>query len=133
MNIAQSLKKLMDERSLSNSKLAREIHVHTSTVGNWLDGKDVKAENLETLCAYFGCSLDYLAGTEETKKAPTLEGEREVTDHEIKAAFFKGADMTEEEIEAAWEDVMDLRDIVIRKRKRDQGGKSPATTLPGSR
>ena len=70
MNIAQSLKKLMDDHSLSNSKLAREIHVHTSTVGNWLDGKDVKAENLETLCTYFGCSLDYLAGTEEPKKAP---------------------------------------------------------------
>lgn len=64
MNIAQSLKALMSERKLSNSKLAREIHVHTSTVGNWLDGKDVKAENLETLCEYFGCSLDYLVGAD---------------------------------------------------------------------
>lgn len=72
MNIAQSLKSLMSERKLSNSKLAREIHVHTSTVGNWLDGKDVKAENLETLCEYFGCSLDYLVGADGAKKAPDL-------------------------------------------------------------
>lgn len=79
MNIAQSLKALMSERKLSNSKLAREIHVHTSTVGNWLDGKDVKAENLETLCEYFGCSLDYLVGADGGKKAPTQEGEREIT------------------------------------------------------
>lgn len=57
------------------------------------------------------------------KKAPTSEGEREVTDRQIKAAFFHGADMTDEEMDAAWEDVMDLRDIVIRKRKRDAGGK----------
>ena len=91
MNIAQNLRKLMDERGISNSKLAREIHVHTSTVSNWLDGKDVKAENLEILCEYFGCSLDYLAGTtEDTKKAPTPEGERKATDDEIKFALFGG-------------------------------------------
>lgn len=76
MNIAQPLRKLMDERKLSNSKLAREVGVHTSTVSNWLDGKEVKAENLTALCTYFGCSLDYLAGKmEETKKEPTPEGE----------------------------------------------------------
>lgn len=80
MNIAQPLRKLMDDRKLSNSKLAREIGVHTSTVSNWLDGKEVKAENLAALCSYFECSLDYLAGTtEETKKAPTEEGERAIT------------------------------------------------------
>ena len=75
MNIAQNLKKLMDNRGLSNSRLAREIHVHTSTISNWLEGKEVKAENLTALCEYFGCSLDYLAGT-TTEKAPTQEGER---------------------------------------------------------
>lgn len=80
MNIAQQLKHLMQERGLSSSKLAREIHVHTSTVSNWLDGKDVKTENLAALCEYFGCSLDYLAdSTAETKKTPTPEGEREIT------------------------------------------------------
>ena len=65
----------MDNRGLSNSRLAREIHVHTSTISNWLEGKEVKAENLTALCEYFGCSLDYLAGT-TTEKAPTQEGER---------------------------------------------------------
>lgn len=79
MNIAQPLRKLMDERKLSNSKLAREVGVHTSTVSNWLDGKEVKAENLTALCTYFGCSLDYLAGkVEEAKKAPTPKSERDV-------------------------------------------------------
>lgn len=90
MNIAQPLRKLMDERNLSNSKLAREVGVHTSTVSNWLDGKEVKAENLAALCAYFNCSLDYLAGKmEETKKAPT-DGERTVSDDDIKFALFGG-------------------------------------------
>ena len=57
-----------------------------------------------------------------TKKAPT-DGEREVTEHEIKAAFFRGADMTDKEIDESWDDVMKLRDIVIRNRKRDKGEK----------
>ena len=88
MNIAQPLRKLMDDRKLSNSKLAREIGVHTSTVSNWLDGKEVKAENLSALCSYFECSLDYLAGTtEETKKAPTTDGERKISDDDIKFAL----------------------------------------------
>lgn len=81
MNIAQNLKLLMEKRGLSNSRLAREIHVHTSTVSNWLDGKEVKAENLKTLCEYFGCSLDYLVGsTTATKKAPAETGERAIDD-----------------------------------------------------
>jgi transcriptional regulator with XRE-family HTH domain len=91
MNIAQNLKHLMEERGLSNSRLAREIHVHTSTVSNWLDGKEVKSENLTTLCKYFGCSLDYLTGsTTETKKTPTGEGGRAVSDDDIKFALFGG-------------------------------------------
>lgn len=94
MNIAQSLKALMSERKLSNSKLAREIHVHTSTVGNWLDGKDVKAENLETLCEYFGCSLDYLVGADGARKAPTQEGEHEIENPDIRMIARAGQKMT---------------------------------------
>lgn len=61
--------------------MAREIGVHTSTVSNWLDGKEVKAENLASLCSYFSCTLDYLAGQSPTpKKAPTPEGERDLVD-----------------------------------------------------
>ena len=93
MNIAQQLKHLMQERGLSSSKLAREIHVHTSTVSNWLDGKDVKTENLAALCEYFGCSLDYLAdSTAETKKTPTQEGERKVSDDDIMFALWGDSD-----------------------------------------
>lgn len=74
MNIAQKLKELLDIRGMSRSRLAREIGVHTSTVSNWLDGKDVKSENLATLCAFFNCSLDYLTGatSEAQEKTPTL-------------------------------------------------------------
>lgn len=118
MNIAQPLRKLMDERKLSNSKLAREVGVHTSTVSNWLDGKEVKAENLTALCTYFGCSLDYLAGKmEETKKAPTQKGERFDENTELSDVYFSLAkDLQDAKIDP--EDVRKIADIIKRNMKK---------------
>lgn len=73
MNIAQALQFLLDSTGTSRSKLARAIGVHTSSVSNWIDGKDAKAENMEAICEYFNCSLDYLAG--KTKEKPVTESD----------------------------------------------------------
>ena len=123
MNIAQNLKLLMEKRGLSNSRLAREIHVHTSTVSNWLDGKEVKAENLTALCEYVGCSLDYLAGsTTATKKAPAETGERAIDDDDIKAAFFGGVadDLSTEEIDELWEDARRFARYIAEQKKKEK-------------
>lgn len=79
----------MDARGLSSSKLARDIHVHTSTVTNWLKGKDARLENISTLCEYFSCSMDYLTGTTgDAKKAPAQTGERKISDEEMMFALW---------------------------------------------
>lgn len=119
MNIAQNLRKLMESQKLSNSKLARELGVHTSSVSRWLDGKDVNTENLELLCNYFNCSLDYLADSTDTKKAPTQEGEREIDDRKMKAAFLGGlADgLSDEEIDEYWDDARDYIGYKIQQKK----------------
>lgn len=80
------------------------------------------ADALEKMAAYFGKNIEEILSG-EIKKAPTPEGEREVTDRQIKAAFFRGADMTDEEIDDAWEDVLSLREIVIKNKKRGRDGK----------
>lgn len=113
--------RLCAEKGKSASGVAKEIGLSNAAANGWKNGKEPSDVTLQKLSAYFGVPVSEL--TEGTKKAPTSEGEREVTDRQIKAAFFHGADMTDEEMDAAWEDVMDLRDIVIRKRKRDAGGK----------
>ena len=82
MNIARKLQELLDKNHLSRSKLAREIGVHTSTITNWLDGKDAKLEKLSALCDYFGCTIDYLAGEEQKTPAdPEISG-REFEKHQ---------------------------------------------------
>ena len=92
MNIAQSLRELLESNNISRSKLSREIGVHTSTVSNWLDGKSAKSENLEALCSYFGCSLDYLTRTtpsagDEQKNKPPADSEG-LTDLQAEAVNF---------------------------------------------
>lgn len=103
MDIALTLKELLETSGVSRSKLARDIGVHTSTVSNWLDGKAVKSENLASLCAYFNCSLDYLTGTTaKNEKTPTLpkKDEREISDDDIKFALFGDKTIDDETYES---------------------------------
>lgn len=83
MDIAQKLSELMASRQMSRGALARALGVHTSTVTNWLSGKAVKSETLPAICDVFGCSIDYLLGS-ETKKEPTATNGSELTEEEVK-------------------------------------------------
>lgn len=114
---------LCEKKDVTPNRALTDCGISRTSPAKWREGATPRGVTLQKLADYFGVTTDYLLTGKETKKAPTSEGEREVTDRQIKAAFFHGADMTEEEMDAAWEDVMDLRDIVIRKRKRDAGGK----------
>ena len=123
-NLYENIYALCNERKITPGALCGELGFRRSVLSDLKNGrkKSLDTTTLMKIAEYFNVSVDYLLTGEEIKKAPT-DGEREVTDREIKAAFFRGADMTDKEMDAAWEDVMDLRDIVIRKRKRDAGGK----------
>lgn len=110
MEISQTLQKLMKEHGLSSSKLARELGVHTSTVSNWLNGKEIKLDNLNLLCEYFGCSLDYFSpGLEEKEKAPLVNNDPELTEYleelrtrpEMKMLFRLTSKATKEDVEKA--------------------------------
>lgn len=114
---------LCEKKDVTPNRALTDCGISRTSPAKWREGATPRGVTLQKLADYFGVTTDYLLTGKETKKAPASEGEREVTDRQIKAAFFHGADMTEEEMDAAWEDVMDLRDIVIRKRKRDAGGK----------
>lgn len=95
MNIAEPLKKMMDEKKVSRSRLGREIGVHTSTVSNWLDGKDVKLENLATLCSYFDCTMDYFVGDELMNPVPPEQSTRGMTSEE-REAHYRGLHLSEQ-------------------------------------
>lgn len=60
------LKKLREERQLSQARLARDIGVGQSTVGMWESGKNYpEFKTLEKLSEYFGVSTDFLVGRDD--------------------------------------------------------------------
>lgn len=62
MEFAQKLKFLIERDSVSRGKLARAVGVHTSTVTNWLSGKEPKIERLVKVSEFFNVPVAYLTG-----------------------------------------------------------------------
>lgn len=57
MPFAQTLNRLMTEKGITAYKLAKEIHVHQTTISNWLSGKShPSARKLPEIAAVFNVS-----------------------------------------------------------------------------
>lgn len=84
---------LCTKEKLSPSAAAVKAGFNKGTVSVWKKkyevGQDVVPEQeiIDKICAFFGCSESWLRGIE---KAPTPEGERTVSDDDIKFALFGG-------------------------------------------
>ena len=60
------LKMLRQEKGIGQIKLAKDIDVGKSTVGQWETGKcEPTLSKLVALSKYFNVSIDYLAGLEK--------------------------------------------------------------------
>ena len=77
--------------------------------------KTLKPENLTKISGYFGVTVDYLLGT-ETEKAPTPQGERSISDEDLKFALWGDASDVDD---ADLEDVRRYAQFV-RERKRNK-------------
>ncbi|WP_227275893.1 helix-turn-helix domain-containing protein [Vagococcus fluvialis] len=70
MTIGQKIAYLREKRGLSQSQLADELSVATSTVGMWETGKRaLKDETIKVLADYFNVSADYLLDIKNEKDA----------------------------------------------------------------
>lgn len=113
---------LCTREKLSPSAAAGKAGFNKGTVSVWKKkyeaGQDVVPEQevIDKICAFFGCSESWLRGIE---KAPTQEGEREIDDRKMKAAFLGGlADgLSEEEIDEYWDDARDYIGYKIQQKK----------------
>ena len=84
---------LCTREQLSPSAAAGKAGFNKGTVSVWKkkyeSGQDVVPEQevIDKICAFFCCSESWLRGIE---KAPTPEGERNISDDDIKFALFGG-------------------------------------------
>lgn len=112
------LKELREKAGYSQQSFANAIGVKQSTVGNWEAGaREPKLEVMQKLADFFGVSVDYLIGRDNTPKPrKEVEQKKEISDEDIKFALF-GGDVTDE----AYEDVKRFAQFI--KEKYEKGGK----------
>jgi transcriptional regulator with XRE-family HTH domain len=72
LHFAQRLRKLQEQRGLTNVDLAEAIGVSHVSIGNFLDGQLPKSEHLADLADFFGVSTDWLLGRDKTKEPAAL-------------------------------------------------------------
>ena len=110
---------LCQERNISVGKMCNELGISRGNLTELkMDRiKTLKADNLTKISGFFGVSIDYLLGTET--KAPTQEGEREIDDRQMKAAFLGGLanGLSDEEIDEYWDDARDYIGFKIQQKK----------------
>ena len=88
---------LCKERKTTITRMAEDIGLSNAAPTSWRKGSVPKLSTLEKIADYFDVSVDYLRGV-ETKKAPTLSGEREYSDLELIDAVMRANDQQKEAI-----------------------------------
>lgn len=114
---------LCKKKGVSVTKATVEIGLSRTIGSAWKNrGLTPKGDTLTKIAEYFGVTTDYLLGS-ETEKAPTHKGERSVSDDDIKAAFFEGAeDLSKEEMDEMWDDARDYIQYKMAQRRRKKDG-----------
>ena len=118
----EHLKALRKEKGVSQQAVADYLGITRQAYSNYENGNRVPDyETLLKLAEYFETTVDALLRGKE--KAPTLSGEREPTDRQIRAAFFRGVDpdLTEEDQDDLWKDATEYFQIKVAQRKRKNG------------
>lgn len=89
MGLTDKLDLLMKEKNINKAELARESGVPYTTIDGFYKkgSENAKLSTLKKLCAYFNCSLDFLADDNVSDESQTI------------AAHFDGDEYTEEELE----------------------------------
>lgn len=99
---SENLQRLLKSKDMQQSELARRIGTGAATVNDWVKGRSTpRTPALQKIAAVFGCEMSELL-QENAELVP--QGETE-----LKAAFFGGYadDLSEEEIDALWNDAKD--------------------------
>ncbi len=103
MGLTEKLDLLMREKNINKAELARESGIPYTTIDGFYKkgSENAKLSTLKKLCAYFGCSLDFLADDAISEEPTTL------------AAHFDGNEFTEAELE----EIRQFAEFVKNKRK----------------
>ena len=85
------IRELRKAKGLTMKQLGEVLDLAESTISQYETGKrQMDNETLFRLGEFFDVTVGYLLGVEDKLKAPTVSGERAVSDDDIKFALFGG-------------------------------------------
>ena len=79
---------LCKQKGVSKQRACIDCGLSRTAWNKWKAGAIPNGDAVQSLADYFGVTTDYLLTGEETNKAPTQEGERKVSDDDIKFALW---------------------------------------------
>lgn len=125
MDIVDRIFELVDEKFKEQKDFAGALGVPAPRVSEWRKRKSASYQRcLPQIASILGTTTEYLLTGEgpKRKEAPSGSGEGTITEEDIKAAFFNGADptLTPEERDAMWEDAQEYFRFKIAQRRRKQ-------------
>lgn len=122
MDIVDRMFDLIDAQYKEQRDFATAIGVDASHISRWRNRKTSSYQRrLPQIAEALGTTTEYLLTGEGPKKksAPTVSDSDTISEDDIKAAFFNGADpsLTPEEYDAMWEDAKEYFRFKIAQRK----------------
>lgn len=117
MSFAENLKKARQNVGMTQQQVADRMGITKSTYcGYETEKRQPDVQKIKQLSKILGVPSDFLL---ETENAPVQKDKRTVSDDDLKAAFFEGAnDLTSDEIDALWNDAKDYIQYKIEQRRK---------------
>lgn len=120
------LKELRLARGYKSQKdLADALFVNQTAVSQWERGVTMPSgQMLIKLSNMFGVSTDYLLGRTDQMGEASPDVGSAISEDDLKVAYFRGADptLTQEDMDALWEDAKNFRDFIVERRKKERNG-----------
>lgn len=124
LDIVERIFELADKQFPEQREFAAAIGVTPSIVSEWRRRKSASyVKRLEKISQVLGTTPQYLlsGGTSEEDTGSKESRSDAVSEDDIKAAFFEGAeDLTKEEMDALWADARDYMRYKLEQRRKQQ-------------
>lgn len=125
MDIVDRLFELVDKKFNEQQEFAALLGVDPTLPSRWRNRKSTSYQRrLPQIAEALGTTTEYLLTGNGPKKktAPAKMSESDaISDDDIKAAFFEGAeDLTKEEMDALWADARDYMRYKLEQRRKQQ-------------
>ena len=125
MDIVDRLFELVDKKFNEQQEFAALLGVDPTLPSRWRNRKSTSYQRrLPQIAEALGTTTEYLLTGNGPKKktAPAKRSESDaISDDDIKAAFFEGAeDLTKEEMDALWADARDYMRYKLEQRRKKQ-------------